>query len=135
MIACSVELETEAPSRILKTDTETRTIAKTRRDALAADGLCINGKSHGRATHGVRCKRCYDVHRGGTPPARVARTHCRNGHEFTPENTRIDRFDRKQCRTCHRIREACRRKGLTRAELAGVYEQLLAESFPRPNRD
>ncbi len=47
-------------------------------------------------------------------PARAAskakaldRTHCANGHEYTPENTRIDPNGARRCRACHR--EAARR--------------------------
>ncbi len=29
------------------------------------DGLCINSREHGEVTHGVRCKRCFAVHRYG----------------------------------------------------------------------
>lgn len=36
--------------------------AKTRRSSLKAAGLCINGAGHGKATHGVRCERCYKTH-------------------------------------------------------------------------
>jgi hypothetical protein len=41
--------------------------AERARDARAVRkvaGACINGWSHGKATHGVRCERCYHVHRG-----------------------------------------------------------------------
>lgn len=31
----------------------------------------------------------------------AARTHCRNGHEFTPENTYVRKDGGKQCRKCH----------------------------------
>lgn len=31
---------------------------------------------------------------------RRARTHCRHGHEYTPENTRIDRKGARECRQC-----------------------------------
>lgn len=40
-----------------------RRYAKARRDALAAQGLCLNGASHGPATHGVLCAACREVHR------------------------------------------------------------------------
>jgi hypothetical protein len=43
--------------------------------------------------------------RGDTIPARhAAKTHCKNGHEFTPENTYI-RPDNggRQCRACNVI--------------------------------
>lgn len=39
-----------------------RTKAKHRRDALAAQGLCINGARHGRATRGCRCESCATQH-------------------------------------------------------------------------
>lgn len=38
--------------------------AKKRRDGLRTDKCCINGKSHGPATHGVLCWPCRAVHRG-----------------------------------------------------------------------
>lgn len=34
----------------------------------------------------------------------AAKTHCVNGHEFTPENTHLSRRGRN-CRECHRVRE------------------------------
>jgi hypothetical protein len=40
-------------------------------------------------------------------------THCRQGHEFTPENTYIDRRGFQSCRACHR--ETQRRYLLRRA--------------------
>lgn len=33
-------------------------------------------------------------------------THCRRGHEFTPENTMVRPNGRRQCRICKRKREA-----------------------------
>jgi hypothetical protein len=35
----------------------------------------------------------------GSPP----RTHCRNGHEYTPENTYINCDGHRRCRTCARL--------------------------------
>lgn len=32
---------------------------------------------------------------------KLARTHCRNGHEFTPENTYWRKDNTRQCRVCH----------------------------------
>lgn len=41
--------------------------------------------------------------RGDGPSARQARqTHCKNGHEFTPENTRIETTGFRRCRACLR---------------------------------
>lgn len=37
------------------------------------------------------------------------RTHCANGHEYTPENTRF-RPDKRYCRACERIRSQQRRR-------------------------
>lgn len=45
------------------------------------------------------------------------KTHCRHGHEFTPENTLLTKPGRptvrggpwRQCRTCHRVRDRKRR--------------------------
>lgn len=30
-------------------------------------------------------------------------THCKRGHEFTPENTRIDKLGKRYCRACKRL--------------------------------
>jgi hypothetical protein len=38
---------------------------------------------------------------------RLDKTHCKNGHEFTPENTRIEgngKYTWRCCKTCHRER-------------------------------
>jgi len=47
-------------------------------------------------------------------------THCKHGHEFTPENTSVTRTGFRQCRTCARIK--CR--------LANGWPRELAESLP-----
>lgn len=49
--------------RAYKTTYGHRKRAKARRAALAADRLCINGRSHGPATHGPRCEGCAATHR------------------------------------------------------------------------
>lgn len=36
--------------------------------------------------------------------ANVRKTHCKEGHELTPENTRIVRETERQCRTCQRVK-------------------------------
>lgn len=33
---------------------------------------------------------------------KASHTHCGNGHEYTPENTRMRRSGARQCRECHR---------------------------------
>lgn len=37
-----------------------------------------------------------------------AKTHCKRGHEFAPENTRLDGKGRRYCRTCQRESDASR---------------------------
>jgi hypothetical protein len=37
-----------------------------------------------------------------------AKTHCKRGHEYTPENSYVNKKGCKNCRTCHRIRENSR---------------------------
>jgi hypothetical protein len=52
-----------------------------------------------------------NVRRGGSPAGRRARqTHCLRGHAFTAANTWTDRYGRRYCRTCHRIRHPPTRK-------------------------
>lgn len=35
-----------------------------------------------------------------------SRTHCRRGHEFTPENTYLDKRGSRNCLACRRLRSA-----------------------------
>lgn len=39
--------------------------SRRRRADLRSNKLCINGPSHGPATHGVKCGHCADVHKRG----------------------------------------------------------------------
>jgi hypothetical protein len=50
-----------------------------------------------------------NIHRSsGVASKNLAKTHCPNGHEYTPENTYIcivkGKFDGRLCRTCRRTR-------------------------------
>lgn len=45
----------------------------------------------------------------------AARTHCRNGHEFTAENTRFAKDGARTCRQCHANTERARRARLRTA--------------------
>lgn len=49
--------------RLYKTTERYRVNAKRRRDENRASGTCINGSSHGNATHGVLCEVCRETHR------------------------------------------------------------------------
>lgn len=39
----------------------------------------------------------------GSSARRSRQTHCKNGHEFTPENTKLDTKGHRTCRECGRI--------------------------------
>lgn len=79
------------------------------------DGECAAGHSlseHGmvmrsRGGRKIRCTVCAPLP-DPEKPSRPPRTHCGNGHEYTPENTRIEGRGRR-CKTCHREAEARRR--------------------------
>lgn len=67
-------------------------------DHLCRVTLCVNPAHLEPVT--VR----ENILRGGNTAARyAARTHCNNGHEYTPENTRITKAGARLCRTCRRI--------------------------------
>lgn len=41
-----------------------------------------------------------NANRGETGQYLARRTHCKNGHEFTPENTILTKIGRRRCRAC-----------------------------------
>lgn len=49
--------------RRYRTDRVRRIKAKNRRDRLREQKLCLNGESHGPATHGCRCFACHETHK------------------------------------------------------------------------
>jgi hypothetical protein len=66
-------------------------------------------------TYGTRSDNMQDAIRHGTNH-NLNKTHCVNGHEFTPENTSRDSRGGRRCRLCHRVesRERMRRKAKER---------------------
>lgn len=67
-------------------------------DHLCRNRACVNPAHLEPVTHQV------NVLRGTAPPAvNAAKTHCKRGHEFTPENTVIKSGPRRECRTCKRV--------------------------------
>jgi len=68
---------------------------------------CMNALAHMEPV-----TRRENVLRGtGLPAANALKTHCAEGHEFTPENTYVYPDGRhRECRTCKRNRDRARRK-------------------------
>lgn len=68
-------------------------------DHLCRERLCCNPEHLEAVTAAVNALR-------GTGPAAInaQRTHCKRGHEFTPENTGVGPSGRRRCRTCRRLR-------------------------------
>ena len=57
---------------------------------------------------GSRSSNSFDRVRNGIHPM-ASKTHCKRGHEFTPENTRLERNgSTRRCRACERARDARR---------------------------
>jgi hypothetical protein len=51
-----------------------------------------------------------NIYRSGSPPAwNLAKTHCIHGHEFTLENTYVNRRGWRSCRRCSRERDRRKR--------------------------
>lgn len=89
-------------------------------DALTIDHLCRN-RSCVNPEHMQPVTMRENLLRGDTFQARNAsKTHCKNGHEFTPVNTRIVNGWR-QCRECMLIRKAAKRREAGMTE-KGRYE-------------
>lgn len=80
-------------------------------DHLCRNRSCVNPAHMEPVTKGVNNLRGV-----GAPAVHAVKTHCVNGHEFTPENTYIrPGTDHRDCRTC---RKAARRKAYAKERAA-----------------
>lgn len=72
---------------------------------MAGDNLVSSG-GHlvCRACRNMRAREATERKKTGSPPpGRIKITHCKRGHEFTPENTYELPGNRRGCRTCRRL--------------------------------
>lgn len=72
-------------------------------DHLCRNRACCNPDHLEAVTHAINALRGISAN-----AINARKTHCLRGHEFTPENTRIDSFGR-HCRACRRVRDAEKR--------------------------
>lgn len=71
-------------------------------EGMVIDHLCNNPKCVNPA-HLRETTQRENILRGNNRAANYAkRTHCDNGHEYTPENTRITKAGARKCRICRR---------------------------------
>jgi len=64
---------------------------------------CVNPEHLEVVSHAENMRRGYWT----------TKTHCRNGHEFTPDNTKIEVGGYRRCLTCRRATDARRRARTT----------------------
>ncbi len=86
-------------------------------DHLCRTPLCFNPAHLEPVTHKENCRRAHEIHG----------PHCARGHDFTPDNTYVDRLGGRHCMTCNRLakkrrrsaereRRACKREALSPTE-------------------
>lgn len=78
-------------------------------DGLELDHLCLNRRCV-NPDHLEPVTRGENMRRTRYAAMRRAITHCPQDHEYTPENTRVDKNGCRVCRTCRRLKERERRE-------------------------
>lgn len=79
-------------------------------DHLCRNRKCVNPDHMEIVTQGTNVLRGYTL-----AGMNARKTHCKNGHEFTPENTRIRRHGWRECRQCIKAVNARRYKRFAEA--------------------
>lgn len=69
-------------------------------DHLCRVRACVNPAHLEWVTHEENTRRAEMAR--GKANGNGRKTHCKHGHEFTPENTRIGANNKRYCRACHR---------------------------------
>lgn len=105
--------------------------------AIVSDHLCRN-RACANPEHIEPVTDRVNVMRGiSFAPANAAKTHCVNGHEFTPENTFADAKGHRGCRACRReadrkLDAAKRAKKHAEAPVKPSREPKAAKAKPKP---
>lgn len=89
---------------------ETRAVMLVHRAVMEAfKGLCPPGleccHNDGDATNNHVDNLRWDTHKANGEDAVRHRTHCHNGHQYTPDNTFFESNGQRRCRKCCRAKE------------------------------
>lgn len=95
--------------------------------------LCNDRSCVLHVVEGSRSENVQDTLAAGNHP-NASRTHCKHGHEFTEENTRIDKAGRRVCKVCSRARVRVSAKRRRDAERANAVAACPHDRMRQPRR-